>query len=146
MLFNSGQVYNPVTAVIFGGENSYTNTVCNLLDQAFKSRLSFVIACENPDEYSALASQFEATSVAISLPAACSGIRSMNYPSDPSESMDLPSLEGGVEIVPPDRGRWLEEELEVVHTNVGLSTSEPHSELEDFLIPNPPKDGLGDSP
>ena len=125
--------HNPVTAVIFGGENSYTNTVCNLLDQAFKSRLSFVIACENPDEYSALASQFEATSVAISLPAACSGIRSMNYPSDPSESMDLPSLEGGVEIVPPDRGRWLEEELEVVHTNVGLSTSETHSELEDFL-------------
>ena len=128
--------HNPVTAVILGGENSYVATVCNLLDQAFKNRLSFVIACANPDQYSELAAQFEAASVAISLPEVCSGIRSMNYPSVPSEDMELPSLGGGTQVVPPDRGRWLEEELEVVHTNLGLHTSEAHSELEDFLKGN----------
>ena len=128
--------HNPVTAVIFGGEYSYAATVCNLLDQAFKSRLSFVIACANPDQYSELTSQFEATSVAISLPGVCSGIRSMNYSIDSSEDMGLPSLEGGTQVVPPERGRWLEEELEVVHTNIGLNASEPQSGLEEFLKGN----------
>ena len=85
----------PVTAVIFSGEESYTDTVCSLLDQAFKSRINFVIANERPDDFAPLASQFEGTSVAISLPAVCSGLRSMRPPEGPSETMELPSFGGG---------------------------------------------------
>ena len=127
---------NPVTAIIFGGEASYTNTVCDLLDQAFKSRLSFVIANDSPEELSGLASKFEGTSVAISLPAVCSGLRSLNRPGDISESVELPCLGGGLVEVPQDRARWLEEDLEIIHTNVGLNSSEPDSGLEDFLRGN----------
>ena len=126
----------PVTAVIFSGEESYTDTVCSLLDQAFKSRINFVIANERPDDFAPLASQFEGTSVAISLPAVCSGLRSMRPPEGPSEAMELPSFGGGAVVVPEDRARWLEEELEVVHKNAGLSASEHDEELEEFLMGN----------
>ena len=124
---------NPATAVIFGREAGYTDTVCNLLDQAFKSRLSFVFANERPDIFEGLALSFEGTSVAISLPAICSAIRSQIPEGDVTESVDLPRLEGGIATVPPDRARWLEEELELVHKNVGLASPEPDSELEGFL-------------
>ena len=127
---------NPVTAVIFSGEASYTDTVCSLLDQAFKSRIEFVIANERPDEFASIVSQFEASSVMISLPAVCSGLRSINPPENTSESMELPSFDGGVVVVPLDRARWLEEDLEIVHKNVGLSESESRDELENFLLGN----------
>ena len=126
----------PATAVIFGGEDPYTNTVCNLLDQAFKGRLSFVIASTRPDDFSDLASQFEGSLVPISLPAVCSGLRAMKPPIDYYESVELPHLDGGEVVVPPERARWLEEEMEIVHRNVGLDSSQPDSELEGFFRGN----------
>ena len=131
----------PATAIVFGGETPYSARVCDLFDQAFKARLSFVIANENPNYFSELASQFEASSVPISIQAVCSGLRALKPIGGSSESVELPSLEGGGVVVPPDRARWVEEEADIVHTNLGLyspttDSDEPESELQDFLRGN----------
>ena len=89
----------PATAIVFGGETPYSARVCDLFDQAFKARLSFVIANENPNYFSELASQFEASSVPISIQAVCSGLRALKPIGGSSESVELPSLEGGVVVV-----------------------------------------------
>ena len=123
----------PVTAVILSGEVTYINIVCNLLDQAFKSRLTFVVANEHPTAFAELAEQFEATTVPISLPAICRGLRAVQPASDGVERVELPNYGGGITVIPPERARWLEEELELVHANIGLDITYSETELQDFL-------------
>ena len=123
----------PATAVILGGEEEYVRTVCNLLDQAFGDRLVFVFANEQRGTFSPLISQFDGTEVAISLPAICAGLRDMGKRIGDVSEVVLPNLEGGVVKVPPDRSRWLEEDLEIVHLDSGISSPISASELRDFL-------------
>lgn len=123
----------PATAVIFGGDGEYVQTVCNLLDQAFGARLSFVFANELPGTYSNLITQFEGTAVSISLPEVCAGLRALETEAGEVQEILLTDHDGGVVMVPPDRARWIEEDLELVHINVGTSSTSPDSELQDFL-------------
>ena len=113
---------HPVKAVIFGREPDYLETVCDVLDQAFKSRLSFVFAGARPDQFAQLESRFEGNTVAISMPAVCAGLRSLRSPTETAGDVELPHLNGGTVRVPQDRARWLEEEVEIVHGNVGLDS------------------------
>ena len=128
---------SPVTAVVLSGEAEYVGTVCELLDQGFKDRLSFVFANEASNNFPDLVSKFEGTEVFISLPAICGGLRSLIPQTGTAEDVVLPGFDGGVATVPVDRARWMEEELEIVHANVGVDASDPGSELEDFLKGQP---------
>ena len=127
----------PVKAVVFGRDPDYLETVCEVLDQAFKNRLSIVFADNHPDQFAGLESRFEGTTVAISMPAVCAGLRTLRSPAEVIDDVELPHLNGGTVVVPPDRARWLEEELEIVHRNVGLESSNLGLELERFLQGNP---------
>ena len=128
---------NPVTAVVLGGEAEYLRTVCELLDRAFKDRLNFVFASEASRDFPDWASKLEATEALISLPAICSGLRLLAPPMDNVEDILLPAFDGGVANVPPDRARFVEEEVEIVHVNVGLNSANTGSELKDFLRGQP---------
>ena len=128
---------NPVTAVVLGGEYEYLNTVCDLLDQAFKDRLNFVFATDTSDAFSGLASKFEGQEIFISLRGICGGLRSRLPQTGTIEETELPGIDGGVFAVPPDRARWVEEEVEIVHLNVGINSSGSSSELKDFLKGQP---------
>ena len=127
---------HPVKAIVFGREPDYLETVCDVLDQGFKNRLSFVFAGERPDQFAQLESRFEGSTVAISLPAICAGLRSLRSPTETARDVELPHLNGGTVTVPPDRARWLEEEVEIVHGNVGLDSSNSDLELQNFLKGN----------
>ena len=83
---------NPVTAVVLGGETEYVGTVCELLDQAFKDRLSFVFANDASNVFSDLVSKFEGTDVFISLPAICGGLRSLIPQTGTVEETVLPGF------------------------------------------------------
>ena len=124
---------NPVTAVVFGGEAEYLRTVCELLDRAFKDRLNFVFASEASRAFPDWAVNLEATEVHISLPAICGGMRLLSPPKEDVEDILLPAFDGGVAAVPPDRARFIEEEVEIVHVNVGVDSANTGLELEDFL-------------
>ena len=124
---------NPVTAVVFGGETEYLGTVCQLLDQCFKDRLDFVFAANSIDMFGDIATKFEAKEVYISLPAICAGLRSQIPHTRTVEEIVLPKHEDRTVEVPPDRARWIEEELEIVHLNAGIDSPDSGSELESFL-------------
>ena len=128
---------SPVTAVVLGGDSEYLRTVCDLLDQAFKDRLTFVFAGDTSDTASYLAEKFEGREVPISLRAICGGLRFHLPQAERVEDIQLPGLNGRVCVVPPDRARWVEEELEIAHLNVGVESSGSGSDLEEFLKGQP---------
>ncbi|MBF8267037.1 MAG: transcriptional regulator [Dehalococcoidia bacterium] len=123
----------PTTALILGGEHSYVQSVCDMLDQAFGGRLTLVFATPSPTTYSAIIEKLNASEVAIRVTEICAGIRDVRKSLPETMDIELPKLGGGSMLVPPERARWVEEELEIVHLGAGISPADPSIELRDFL-------------
>ena len=115
---------SPVTLVMFGGEANYVSTTCEIVDRAFAHRVDYVFA--NPDlkQHEEIAERFSASTVSIMLPEVCQGLRELQPDSGPIKEMLFPKLEGGTAAIAPDRARWMEEQLDLVHWDVGLSADE----------------------
>lgn len=123
----------PVTAVIFSGEYQYVESVCALVDQEFGARAEFVFANPEVSMYGPVVDKHDALEVLIPASEVCRGLRDTQRGISATEDMELPKRTGGTVIVPPDRARWVEEELEILHIDGGLSSSNPDAELRDFL-------------
>ncbi len=115
---------SPVTLIVFGGETDYVSTTCEIVDRAFAHRVDYVFAGRNTDQYQHLIERFAATAVSITLPDVCQGLRELQPDSGPIKEMLFPKFKGGTAALAPDRARWMEEQLELVHWDVGLSTDE----------------------
>ena len=126
-----------MTIVIFGSEGQYVRTVCNALDQAFGPRLNFVFANEQVDKFSDLITEYDVVQVTISLSAVCAGLRSFGQENRGILEILMPDFDGGETAIPLDRARWIEEELEIVHKNIGTGSDSPDADLRDFLIGHP---------
>ena len=114
----------PVTVVVFGGEVDYVSTTCEIADRAFARRVEYVFANLDVALYSEVARQFDATSVVITMPDVCQGFRELARDSLPQTEIRFPKLGGGTIAIAPERARWMEEQLELVHWDVGSSTDE----------------------
>ena len=115
---------SPVTLVIFGGEADYVSTTCEIVDRAFAHRVDYVFASPELKRHSEIAERFSASSVSIVLPEVCQGLRELQPDSGLVEEILFPKLKGGTAVVAPERARWMEEQLELVHENIGLSADE----------------------
>ena len=115
---------SPVTLVMFGGEASYVSTTCEIVDRAFAHRVEYVFA--NPDlkHHRETVERFGASTVAITLADVCQGLRELQPDSGPVKETLFPKLEDGTTDLAPDRARWMEEQLELIHWDVGLSTND----------------------
>lgn len=115
---------SPVTVVIFGGEADYVSTTCEIADRAFADRVEYVFACPNLKQHSEITKRFNASAVRIALPELCQGLRELQQDSGLVEEMLFPKFKGGTTAIVPNRARWMEEQLELVHWNVGVSADE----------------------
>ena len=115
---------SPVTLIVFGGEANYVSTTCEIIDRAFAHRVDYVLANPNLEQYREIAERFDASTVTINLSEVCQGIRELQLDSGPIEETLFPKLNGGTAVIAPDRARWMDEQLELVHWNVGLSAAE----------------------
>ena len=84
------------------------------------------------EQYEETAERFNASTVSIMLPEVCQGLRELTPDSEPIEEALFPKLAGGTTAIARDRARWMEEQLELVHWNVGLSADE-HTDGDSFL-------------
>ena len=123
----------PVTTVVFSGEHEYVESVCTLVDQEFGDRGEFVFATHQASMYSPIVKKYDASEVLISAPEICRGLRDTQRAMSTTENLELPRLDRGTVPVPPDRARWVEEELEILHIGSGLLSPNPETELRDFL-------------
>ena len=122
----------PVTLLVFGGDHQYVSTVCEAADRAFAHRAEYIFANSELEQYQEIAERLDASSVPIALPEVCQGLRELNEDAGAPEEISFPKLEGGTTTISPDRARWLEEQLELVHWNIGLTPISQVNE-ESFL-------------
>lgn len=121
----------PVTLVVFGGETRYISTVCEIVDRSFSDRAEYVFANPNTDFYRTTVNQFEASAVTISFPDICQGIRELQQNSESVEEIQFPKFGGGTVEIAPERARWVEEQLELVH--LAVYSIEDDKEDDEFL-------------
>ena len=122
----------PVTLVVFGGEYRHISTTCEILDRVFTDRIDYVFASPKLEPYEDIVENLQASHVAISLPDVCEGLREIQEGVEPTEEILFPQLGGGTVAISPDRARWMEEQLELVHRDIGLVTND-QSEDDSFL-------------
>ena len=123
---------DPVTLVVFGGEADYVSTTCDIADRAFAHRVEYVFAYPQSKQYEEIAERFEAFTIDITLQDVCQGLRELQRDSGPSKEILFPRLGGGTVAMVPDTARWVEEQLELVHWDVG-SVVEDREEDNAFL-------------
>ena len=122
----------PVTLVVFGGGVRYVSRTCDIVDRAFTRRVEYVFASPDLGPYREIAEDFEASSVAITLPDVCQGLRDLQQDSGPTKETLFPKFRRGTVPMDPERVRWTEEQLELVHWDVG-SVIDDQTEEESFL-------------
>ena len=122
----------PVTLVVFGGESSYVSTTCEIIDRVFTDRVDFVFASPNFETYANIGERFEASSVAISFPSVCQGLREIRQVAEPTKEILFPQLGGGTVAVAPDRAHWMREQLELIHWDIDAGIDD-QSEKDSFL-------------
>ena len=115
---------SPVTLVIFGGEANYISTTCEIVDRVFAHRVDYVFASPDLKQHSEIAKRFDASTVSIVLPEVCQGLRELQSDSGLTKETLFPKLTGGTAAIAPDRARWMEEQFELVHRDIGLSADE----------------------
>lgn len=123
----------PVTALIFGGEYAYVQSVCDMLGQTFGDRLAIVFATPQVGTFADLIQKHDAPALSIKLVDVCVGLRDIQKLLPTTAELELPKKDGGSVVVPPERARWIEEEFEIVHLGAGISSADPRTELRDFL-------------
>ena len=122
----------PVTLIVFGGGARYVSTTCEVVDRAFTDRVEYVFASPDLGLYREVVDDFKVHSVAIKLLDVCQGLRDLQQDSGPTKETLFPKFEGGTVPMDPARARWMDEQLELVHWDVG-SVIDDQTEEESFL-------------
>jgi tetratricopeptide (TPR) repeat protein len=128
----------PVTYIVLWYKNDLIRHLQSTLETslgAFGDALDVIIATDDPASLRAVTAEIGAALIDIPLHQLCSGLEIfLASPSDrEEENADLPTISGApVRLNVKDR-LWLEEELEIVHRNVGLRAPDGQDIGRDFL-------------
>ena len=121
---------NPVTIVIASDHLEETRIICQQLDGAFGQAAQFVFTGSD-ESLSNLSASFGSSPVPMSLRNVCSGLlKFLPGKSVSSKEASLPTTNGGQISVVTEQMLWLEEELEVVHSNIGVRNTEDEDDWE----------------
>ncbi len=123
---------SPVTLLVFGGEVNYVSTICEIVDRVFADRAEYVFANPYLKQYEEVLDRFDASGVHIVLSEVCQGLRELQPSSRQLKETLFPKHKGGTAAIAPDRARWMEEQLELVHWDIGMSRDE-QTEGNSFL-------------
>ena len=122
----------PTTIIVFGGESSFVRTVCGEVDTSFRDRVNFVFANPEKNKYSDIIDAFDGNHVPISFGDACRHIGELRRSSSETVGIEIPKLEGGVALIPPEQVRWIEEEFDLVHLPPHTSPEGAQNEIKEF--------------
>lgn len=141
--FAKASLPTPVTVVALlysEGLTDYLNSIFDDFIASYGSAVDFVIATGNASEAQTkdVVRRFDSALVQIPLSHICSGLKAL-YASelDPaSESAVLPSSSGAPIPIDASDLNWIEEEIELVHLNVGIQMDNERHTGVDFLKGN----------
>ena len=122
----------PTTMIVFGAEASFVRTVCEQIDASFQDRVDFVFASPGGSQPLETMEMFDGAYAPILFGDACQHIGELRIPGSDASGIEIPKLEGGVALVPPDRARWIEEEFELVHLPTQNTPEDAQTEIRGF--------------
>lgn len=115
----------PVTCITFWYQDTHLirhlSSTLESIEQAFENAVNFVIVTTYPGELHELADDFDAELIEVHLHQLCSGLEfliSSGVRGETDECL-LPSSSNAPIPLNSDDRKWLEEELEIVHLNIG---------------------------
>jgi tetratricopeptide (TPR) repeat protein len=117
---------------------SYLRSLLETLLETLADSLEFIFVTPDRADLHSLASEFGATLVAIPLHQLLSGIRASVRPEalDDDDSFLIPSRSGAPVETKQGDIRWLEEDLEILHLNIGIRRPENREIRKAFLQGN----------
>jgi hypothetical protein len=124
----------PVTIVCSWSGQRYVETVCEILDEHLAESANFVFCGENASAWRDLADKFDGAAVAITPKGILQGVlATFEGPAgDLPKLAAIPSQDGTFQNIDDQDLRWIEEDVELLHTNIEAAESvEPHA--PDFL-------------
>jgi tetratricopeptide (TPR) repeat protein len=118
----------PITCIVLWYEDlhlvRHLESSLRAIEEAFGDSVEFVIVTKHPGELQELADDFDAELINIPIHQLCAGLEfliSSNRVRAEADEYLLPSSSNAPIPLSPDDRKWLEEELEIVHLNIGVN-------------------------
>lgn len=110
----------PVTLICFWYAPEYVREVCACLDRAFGDAADYVFAFKGVDRMIDLSSQYNGTTVDISLDNILYGIQENISPPvmGPPDQISIPAFDGSFKPIEPSDLQWLLEDMEILHSSI----------------------------
>jgi tetratricopeptide (TPR) repeat protein len=133
-LRNFAKVVNPVpvTCIVLWYQDPHLahhlQSILSSIEEAFENAVEFVIVTSYPGELQGIQNEVDAEIINISIHELCSGLDVLISTGEGSEANEylLPSSSNAPIRLNSDDRKWLEEELEIVHLNTGVTAPELH--------------------
>ena len=122
----------PATIIVFGGESNFVRTVCEQVDASFQDRVDFVFASSTENQHLEAKEMFDGIHAPIAFGDACRHIGELRRSDSEATGIEIPKLEGGVAVVPPEQARWIEEEFDLVYLPSDTGLGDTQTEVEGF--------------
>lgn len=116
----------PLTVISLWYAPEYIREICGIVDRTFADQAKFVFAVEQADRYQDLASQFDGNTVSITLLDILRGIEQNISPttSDYLPVASIPTASGLFQTLDESSLRWLEEDMQILHSNIEINDDE----------------------
>lgn len=124
----------PLTVLCLWYAPEYVRVICSLVDSTFGDSANYVFAIPEANRLVELAKQFEGDAISIKIEDMLHGIaQNIASPGEFSPVAGIPRSGGTFHILPKPTLNWLEEDLEVLHSNIELETPEEREIGYDYL-------------
>jgi len=125
----------PLTVVSLWYGAEYLREVCSLVDRAFGDSVDYVFAISEAEKLREMAQQFNGKTISMPFGDVVHGV-AQNIKSSTGETpvyAGIPTNDGSFTVLSTPTFRWLSEDLEVLHSNIELDTSEDNEDGREFL-------------
>jgi hypothetical protein len=124
----------PTTAIVFGGDPPYVESLVQALDESFRERLAVVVAAEEGGRLAERLADLTPARIELSFGQFATAVREAGMEPIPDRgAVRLPRLDGGTEMVPATDMPWLGSELELVHAGAEVGGQAGEEDARDFL-------------
>lgn len=125
----------PLTVICLWRAREYVREVCASVDRAFGDSAEYVLAVQGASAFQDLADQFSGVAISMKHAEVLYGIAQNvgSLDGDFPAVAGVPRLDGAFHVLSRHTLNWLQEDLEVVHSNVELEIPEGRNPGYDYL-------------
>jgi len=130
-----------IDIVILWDSVEYIRSICENFEVSFGEMAHYIFAVENLEKISSLQTLFEGDKIPINISKITNGLRRIrghSHQTKPkNEQIWIPSLKSGSVVISNEQYCWIQEDLELLHLDIGTKEEENRQIGLDFYRGNP---------